>query len=204
MNLNQNQIFRIEIETHPRIAWLYCVDQGRHPPEQSAVPTDRGKLSKAGWVRLRGREPHGPEARLGRVRAPPGRGGAGPPPPVVVVCAGLRTRARGDRAYMDVLAAPPQSDPPRLPTECTLLLLLVPWPRQVQGCKPCRTPLNAWERAARAFPRTSGRAAPGDGPARAASAGAGWPGRRHRALHRRPAPAAQNPSRPPCVPHRAR
>ncbi len=32
---------------------------GRHPPEQNAVPTDRGELSKAGWVRLRGREPHG-------------------------------------------------------------------------------------------------------------------------------------------------
>ena len=28
---------------------------------------DREKLSKAGWVRLRGREPHGPEACLGRV-----------------------------------------------------------------------------------------------------------------------------------------
>jgi len=40
---------------------------GRHPPEQNAVPTDRGGLSKAGWVRLRGCEPHGPEACLGRV-----------------------------------------------------------------------------------------------------------------------------------------
>src|SRR2546427_9559789 len=29
------------------------VDQGRHPP------SDRRELSKAGWVRLRGREPHG-------------------------------------------------------------------------------------------------------------------------------------------------
>jgi|GEM_PF-6649499 len=57
------------------------VDQGRHLPKQNAVPirhryptpcrptvgthkqqqapTDRGKLSKAGWVRLRGRERHG-------------------------------------------------------------------------------------------------------------------------------------------------
>ena len=36
------------------------VDQGRHPPRAGhAFPTDRGNLSKAGWVRLRGREPHG-------------------------------------------------------------------------------------------------------------------------------------------------
>ncbi|SET98525.1 hypothetical protein SAMN05720615_1111, partial [Stenotrophomonas indicatrix] len=44
------------------------VDQGRHPPRAShAIPTDCGDLSKAGWVRLRGRERHGPEACLGRV-----------------------------------------------------------------------------------------------------------------------------------------
>ncbi|HIE4126986.1 TPA: hypothetical protein ACXOG4_004152, partial [Stenotrophomonas maltophilia] len=36
-----------------------CVDQGRHLPEQDAVPADCGKLSKAGWVSLRGRERHG-------------------------------------------------------------------------------------------------------------------------------------------------
>ncbi|KAG1289807.1 hypothetical protein G6F64_014010 [Rhizopus arrhizus] len=41
------------------MAWLYCVDQGRHPPERNAVPAARGKLSTAGWVRVRGREPHG-------------------------------------------------------------------------------------------------------------------------------------------------
>ncbi len=37
------------------------VDQGRHPPTavQYAVPADRGNLSKAGWLRLRGRERHG-------------------------------------------------------------------------------------------------------------------------------------------------
>ena len=32
---------------------------GRHPPVQEAVPPDRGELSKAGWVRLRGCERHG-------------------------------------------------------------------------------------------------------------------------------------------------
>jgi len=42
------------------MAWIYRVDQGRHPPGAGhAIPTDRGQLSKAGWVRLRGREPHG-------------------------------------------------------------------------------------------------------------------------------------------------
>ncbi|SSM87363.1 Uncharacterised protein [Acinetobacter baumannii] len=47
--------------SHPRMAWIYCVDQGRHPPTatHSAVPTDRGKLSKAGWVRLRECPRHG-------------------------------------------------------------------------------------------------------------------------------------------------
>ena len=200
MNLNRNQIFRIEIETHPRMAWLYCVDQGRHPPEQSAVPTAREKLSKAGWVRLRGREPHGCGDR-----AYMGEGAL-----LAKHCfASARThsRQRLGRAPEGDLQRPPQPDPPRLPTDSQLLPLTLTLTliRQVHGCKPCRPPpLNAWERAARAFPRTSGRAAPGDGPAPAASAGAGWPGRRHRALHRRPAPAAQNPSRPPGVPHRAR
>ena len=33
---------------HPRMAWIYRVDQGRHPPEQDDVPTDRGDLSKVG------------------------------------------------------------------------------------------------------------------------------------------------------------
>ena len=37
------------------------VDQGRHPPTavQNADTADRGNLSKAGWLRLRGRERHG-------------------------------------------------------------------------------------------------------------------------------------------------
>ncbi|MBA0251080.1 hypothetical protein D7Y19_06650 [Stenotrophomonas maltophilia] len=36
------------------------------------------------------------------------------------------------------LRRPPPPDPPRHPTECKLLLLQ--WPRRVQGCKPCRNP----------------------------------------------------------------
>ncbi|KAG1542570.1 hypothetical protein G6F50_014090 [Rhizopus delemar] len=38
---------------HPRMMWIYRVDQGRH------LPTAAGNLSKAGWVRSQGREPHG-------------------------------------------------------------------------------------------------------------------------------------------------
>ncbi len=54
---------------HPRMAWIYRVDQGRHLPTvaQNDVRTDRRNLSKAGWVRLRGCPRHGPEACLGRV-----------------------------------------------------------------------------------------------------------------------------------------
>jgi len=53
---------------HPRMAWMKSVryrmnsfvpTNGRHPPKQDAVPTARGELSKAGWVRLRGCERHG-------------------------------------------------------------------------------------------------------------------------------------------------
>ncbi len=48
------------------------------------------------------------------------------------------SRQRLGRAPEGDLQRPPQTDPPRHPTECTLLLLL--WPRQVQGCKPCQSP----------------------------------------------------------------
>jgi len=45
------------MEFHPRMAWIYCVDQGRHLPTAApnAVPAARWNLSKAGWVWLRGR-----------------------------------------------------------------------------------------------------------------------------------------------------
>ncbi len=72
MNLHRVRTFRQLIEEHPRMAWIYRVDQGRHPPTAPA-PTDRRKLSKAGWVRLRGREPHGcgDRARWTDSRRPP-------------------------------------------------------------------------------------------------------------------------------------
>ncbi|MBN5090723.1 hypothetical protein JY460_21720, partial [Stenotrophomonas maltophilia] len=38
--------------------------QQQRADQRSAPTNSRGKLSKAGWVRLRGREPHGPEACL--------------------------------------------------------------------------------------------------------------------------------------------
>ncbi|KAG1366047.1 hypothetical protein G6F61_013364 [Rhizopus arrhizus] len=65
------------------MAWIYRVDQGRHPPEQNAVPTDRGKLSKAGWVRLRECPRHGPEdsAHEQAAAKPPWTGSRRPPQP---------------------------------------------------------------------------------------------------------------------------
>ena len=54
------------------------VDQGRHPPAGHPIPTDRGELSKAGWVRLRGvsrmdaaTEPTGTYLRRPRQPDPP-------------------------------------------------------------------------------------------------------------------------------------
>jgi len=80
------------------------VDQGRHPPRAGhAFPTDRGNLSKAGWVRLRGVSAMGPRHASGGLGRTPNPG--------LAVCAGQRTRASGDRAYMDVLAAAPATGP---------------------------------------------------------------------------------------------
>ncbi len=42
MNLNRNRKFRSALAKQPRMAWIYRVEQGRHLPEQDAVPTDRG------------------------------------------------------------------------------------------------------------------------------------------------------------------
>ncbi|PSD27657.1 hypothetical protein C7E17_13830 [Stenotrophomonas maltophilia] len=48
MNLHRVRTFRQLIEEHPRMAWIYRVDQGRHLPEQYAVPTDRGNCRRRG------------------------------------------------------------------------------------------------------------------------------------------------------------
>ena len=79
---------------HPRMAWIYWPNRphveyryledvptnGRHPPKQNAVLTDRGGLSKAGWVRLRGCERHGcrDQAPMDGFTAPPSTGPAPP------------------------------------------------------------------------------------------------------------------------------
>ncbi|CAM0121874.1 hypothetical protein SMG44B_30029 [Stenotrophomonas maltophilia] len=90
------------------------------------------------------------------------------PTPGLAVCAGQRTRASGDRAYMGEgallekhcfasarthsrqrlgrapegdLQRPPQPDPPRDPpgTQLLLRLLLLPWPEAGAGCNPADT-----------------------------------------------------------------
>ncbi|MGF6419340.1 hypothetical protein ABH900_002849 [Stenotrophomonas sp. AN71] len=100
------------------------VDQGRHLPERDAVATGRGKLSKAGWVSLRGRERHG-----WRDRAYMGEGAL-----LAKHCfASARTpsRQRLGRAPEGYLRRPPQTDPPSHPTDCPLLLLLLLLIRQL-------------------------------------------------------------------------
>ncbi|MBA0225703.1 hypothetical protein D7U89_09420 [Stenotrophomonas maltophilia] len=68
MNVHRNRIFRTFIEEHPRMAWIYRVDQGRHLPEQYVVPTDGRKLSKAGWCRIAGCPRHGCRGQAPRVK----------------------------------------------------------------------------------------------------------------------------------------
>ncbi|QGL62508.1 hypothetical protein FEO87_04270 [Stenotrophomonas maltophilia] len=54
--IHRNRIFRLFIEKHPRMAWIYVstkVDSYQQQPKSGE------SLSKAGWVRLRGRERHG-------------------------------------------------------------------------------------------------------------------------------------------------
>jgi len=73
------------------------VDQGRHPP------------TAAGTCRRRGGSGCGGVSRMGPRHASGGLGRT--PNPGLAVCAGQRTRASGDRAYMDVLAASPATGP---------------------------------------------------------------------------------------------
>ena len=114
------------------------------------------------------------------------RGGSG--------CGGVRGMDAAAKPPGMGLRRPPLPDPPRLPTDSQLLPLTLTLTliRQVQGCKPCRTPLNAGVSAAPASPTTSTRARPGDGPAPAASAAAGWPDRLRRVRRRLPGPAVPN------------
>ncbi|GMR28670.1 hypothetical protein STENOSP10_28910 [Stenotrophomonas sepilia] len=124
----------------------------------------------AGLCRRRGGSGCGGVSRMGPRHASGGLGRT--PNPGLAVCAGKRTRASGDRAYMGegallathcfasarthsrqrlgrapegYLQRPPPPDPPRHPTECTLLLL--PWRLPASGrhyrrcrAQPGRTP----------------------------------------------------------------
>ncbi len=162
MNLHRNRIFRHLNEEHPRMAWIYV---------STKVDT------------YQSRKPFRQLADNCRRRGGSGCGGvrgmdAAAKPPGVTSGMGLRR--------------PPQPDPPRLPTDSQFLPLTLTLNRQVQGCKPCRTPLNAGVPAAPASPTTSTRARRGDGPAPAASAGAGWPDRRLPVRRRLPGPAVPN------------
>ncbi len=52
MNLNRNRIFRTGIEKHPRMAWNYRVDQGRHLPTAAGICQRwGGGGGGGGWVR---------------------------------------------------------------------------------------------------------------------------------------------------------
>ena len=93
---------------------------GTHQQQRHAVPTDRGGLSKAGWVPLRGCERHGC-----RDQAPMGEGAL-----LAKHCfASARThsRQRLGRTPEGGLRRPPQPDPPRQPTESQLLTLTLLW-----------------------------------------------------------------------------
>ena len=52
MNLHRNRIFRIGIPKHPRMAWIYRVDQGRHLPTAAEVCRRRGGSGCGGVSRM--------------------------------------------------------------------------------------------------------------------------------------------------------
>ena len=116
--------------TKSRTEFRRRADQRSAPTraESGSAPThSRGKLSKAGWVRWQGCEPHGCGDQ-----APMGEGAL-----LAKHCfASARThsRQRLGRTPEGGLRRPLPPDPPRHPTECRLLTLI----RRVQGCKPCR------------------------------------------------------------------
>ncbi len=82
---------------YPRVAWIYCVDQGRHLPTAAEICRRRGGAGCGGVSRMGSRHASG---GLGRT-----------PNPGPAVCAGQRTRASGDRGYRDVLAPSPAIGP---------------------------------------------------------------------------------------------
>ncbi|MBA0423782.1 hypothetical protein D7Y22_22820 [Stenotrophomonas maltophilia] len=99
------------------MAWIYRVDQGRHPPEQSTkvdiYQSNTPFRQIAGNCRRRGGSGCGGVSRMDAATEPP---------------------------WTD-LRRPPQPDPPRHPSMAPLLTLTLTLTLilQVQGCKPCRT-----------------------------------------------------------------
>ncbi|MBA0446949.1 hypothetical protein D7Y61_06345 [Stenotrophomonas maltophilia] len=54
MNLHRNRIFRTGGEMHPRMAWIYRVDQGRHLPTAAEICQRLGGVAaqdcwRQGW-----------------------------------------------------------------------------------------------------------------------------------------------------------
>ncbi|TGW15972.1 hypothetical protein E4417_20850, partial [Stenotrophomonas maltophilia] len=52
MGLYRNQIFRELNEKHPRMAWIYRVDQGRHPPTAAGICRRWGGVGVRGVSRM--------------------------------------------------------------------------------------------------------------------------------------------------------
>ncbi|TFZ46869.1 hypothetical protein E5C33_03855, partial [Stenotrophomonas maltophilia] len=52
INLHRNRISRIEFEEHPRMAWIYRVDQGRHLPTAAGICHRRGGVGVRGVSRM--------------------------------------------------------------------------------------------------------------------------------------------------------
>ena len=153
MNLHRNRIFRQLNEEHPRMAWIYVSTKVDTHQEQAVAFQQIAET-----CRRRGGSGCGGVSRMGPRHASGGLGRT--PNPGLAVCAGQRTRASGDRAYMGEgallakhcfasarthsrqrlgrapegdLQRPPQPDPPRHPTDSPLLTLTLMLIRQVQG-----------------------------------------------------------------------
>ncbi|MDR6696560.1 hypothetical protein J2X70_004070 [Stenotrophomonas sp. 1337] len=133
MLFDQLSRYSISIEIHPRMAWIYVstkVDthQGQAMPfQQIAEICRRRGGSGCGGVSAMG--PRHASGGLGRT-----------PNPGLAVCAGLRTRARRDRAYMDVLAASPATGPTPpshgMPAFASAVAVAVAVAAQVAGQRP--------------------------------------------------------------------
>gem|GEM_PF-3783150 len=95
---------------HPRMAWIYSVDQGRHPPRAEHIRSE---------VESRG---HRPTVEGGALWA----------------CGGVSGMDAATKPPWTGLRRPPQPDPPRHPTDSQLLTLTLLWPAAGAGQQPCK------------------------------------------------------------------